>query len=456
MPRFASVANVNSYTRRAGGIETSSPSALFADGSQGAFYDPSDFSTLFQNSNGTTPVTAVEQPVGYMADKSGRGNHATQATSASRPTLRARYNLLTYSEQFDNAAWTKTFGGTGSAPVVTANAALAPDNTMTADSVVFNRGAGNTLSDLSDLSQSASTSAGSHFGTVWLKAATAGDVGKQIGVRHVGSSTYTVYTLTANWVRVGQVETNVAGRFDITNRGTITADNTVTALVWGAQLLTAADQTTTGGAYQRIAAATDYATGASFPPYLAFDGVDDSMTLDSLVSGTSYFEGANAPMTWFAGATRNTTGSFMNLLSVADNTDVTASDNDFIDFRFPSATDQISVLFRDFTTPPPTGNDKTVVAGTNSAPATNVLTWARSSTTGVARVNGVAGTAADQTQPAIGLALATLGALRRGATPTIANHLAGRIYSLIVLGRTATAAELTSTETWINGKARAY
>ena len=61
---------------------------LFSQGEQGVWYDPSDFSTLFQDSAGTTPVTAVEQPVGKILDKSGRGNHATQATSASRPILR--------------------------------------------------------------------------------------------------------------------------------------------------------------------------------------------------------------------------------------------------------------------------------------------------------------------------------------------------------------------------------
>lgn len=43
--------------------------ALFANGEQGAWYDPSDFSTMFQDSAGTTPVTAVEQPVGLMLDK---------------------------------------------------------------------------------------------------------------------------------------------------------------------------------------------------------------------------------------------------------------------------------------------------------------------------------------------------------------------------------------------------
>jgi hypothetical protein len=47
-----------------------SPFGLFADGSQGVWYDPSDLSTLFQNTTGTTPVTAVEQPVRLMLDKS--------------------------------------------------------------------------------------------------------------------------------------------------------------------------------------------------------------------------------------------------------------------------------------------------------------------------------------------------------------------------------------------------
>ena len=36
----------------------------------GALFDPSDLSTLYQDAGGTTPVTAVEQPVGLMLDKS--------------------------------------------------------------------------------------------------------------------------------------------------------------------------------------------------------------------------------------------------------------------------------------------------------------------------------------------------------------------------------------------------
>ncbi len=45
------------------------PRSLFASGEQGIWLDPSDFSTLFQDAAGTTPVTAVGQPVGLALDK---------------------------------------------------------------------------------------------------------------------------------------------------------------------------------------------------------------------------------------------------------------------------------------------------------------------------------------------------------------------------------------------------
>ena len=45
-----------------------SPTSLFANGEQGWVYDPSNLSTLFQDAAGTTPVTAMEQPVGLQLD----------------------------------------------------------------------------------------------------------------------------------------------------------------------------------------------------------------------------------------------------------------------------------------------------------------------------------------------------------------------------------------------------
>ena len=74
------------------------PAKLFSDGAEGVWYDPSDLSTLFQDSSGTTPVTAAGQPVGYIADKSGNGYHAIQATAEDRPILRADSNGRYYLE----------------------------------------------------------------------------------------------------------------------------------------------------------------------------------------------------------------------------------------------------------------------------------------------------------------------------------------------------------------------
>ena len=66
-----------------------SPLSLFFGGANGAWYDPSDFSTMFQDAAGTTPVTAVGQPVGRILDKSSRGNHAfnPSGNSANFPVL---------------------------------------------------------------------------------------------------------------------------------------------------------------------------------------------------------------------------------------------------------------------------------------------------------------------------------------------------------------------------------
>lgn len=70
-----------------GGAPAWTPAALFASGEQGVWYDPSDFSTMFQYSAGTTPVTAVGQPVGLILDKSqGLVLGADQITNGSFTT----------------------------------------------------------------------------------------------------------------------------------------------------------------------------------------------------------------------------------------------------------------------------------------------------------------------------------------------------------------------------------
>lgn len=88
--------------RRLLGSGEFSPKLLFTSGVQGIWLDPSDLSTMFQDTAGTTPVTAVGQQVQLILDKSGNGNNASQSTLASAPYLRQTAGGLYYLE-FDGS-----------------------------------------------------------------------------------------------------------------------------------------------------------------------------------------------------------------------------------------------------------------------------------------------------------------------------------------------------------------
>lgn len=75
-------------SRKGGGSAPWSPASLFSPGVGGAWYDPSDLSTMFQDAAGTVPVTGANQPARLMRDKSGRGNHLLAPNDASRMILR--------------------------------------------------------------------------------------------------------------------------------------------------------------------------------------------------------------------------------------------------------------------------------------------------------------------------------------------------------------------------------
>ncbi|NDD56004.1 hypothetical protein EBZ39_19425, partial [bacterium] len=156
-------------------------------------------------------------------------------------TRRSGTNLCLQSEAFNvSGTWVPASGGTGSNPAVTANAVISPDGTQNAETVVFNRGAGNTSSDLSLLFQAITLAvSGTYTFSVYVKATTLGDVGKQIFLRAGTGATLTAYTLTSSWVRITRTETSIASGiniFQIGNRGTFTADNSVSVDLWGAQV----------------------------------------------------------------------------------------------------------------------------------------------------------------------------------------------------------------------------
>jgi len=148
-----------------------------------------------------------------------------------------RTNLVTYSDDFTQPAWIKYGAGAGSVPVVTANSAASIISGQMADLVVFDRGAGNLTGDTSYLQINISHVAGNDYtGSMYIKAATPLDVGKEIAMRPFGTS-YGVFTLTAEWQKVevtltATVNNNV---LQIANRVGVTVDNTVSLLLAGVQ-----------------------------------------------------------------------------------------------------------------------------------------------------------------------------------------------------------------------------
>jgi hypothetical protein len=212
---------------------------LFSNDEPGVFYDFDDWSTLFQDEAGTQPVTAANQGVALALDKSGNDNHATQATTAARPLTVIHpdggvRNLLDRSEEFDDAVWAKQGLGAGTAPVVTSNAALAPDGTMTAERVVFTLPSGATVSDISQLVQSFTFGDANYAGSFYIKSNTGADQNIVLLIRNIQVATVTA---TTEWQRVSALSlaSAVASNFGLRARGTFTA-GTVDLLVWGAQL----------------------------------------------------------------------------------------------------------------------------------------------------------------------------------------------------------------------------
>lgn len=192
----------------------------------------------------------------------------------------ARTNLLLQSSAFNNAAWTPGASGTGVAGSVSAVSDVAPNGATTVYEITLDRGAGGAIGDQSNLTCSFTAAAAtSYAGSVWVKASAAGDVGKQVAIRHAAAAGYTVITLTAAWQQLVSVETSGSAgtkTFDITNRGTVTSATSVTVRLWNAQVEAGAFATspieTFGATVTR--AADNISLAAS-----AFPNVDSNLTL---------------------------------------------------------------------------------------------------------------------------------------------------------------------------------
>jgi hypothetical protein len=153
---------------------------------------------------------------------------------------KVRTNTLLQSNGFNTASWTKFASGTGLVPVITANAGTAPDGTNNAFRVQFNC-VGTTSSDRSILNQTiTSVNSTPHASSVYIKAFSAGEVGKQVRFITEQSSSQIIITLTADWQRVVNVGTSTSTslNFLLETRGGFTANTAADVLLAFAQLET--------------------------------------------------------------------------------------------------------------------------------------------------------------------------------------------------------------------------
>ena len=149
----------------------------------------------------------------------------------------APHNLLLRSQEFDNASWAKTAGGTASIPVVTANAATAPDGTTTADRVQFALNGGTTTADLSSLRQTVTAAVGQVL-TFWARS---NDSNSYVIRVSDANGVATTITITPSWERFSASAPSGGGGaapYGLVLRGGQTPTNSDTAdiLIWGAQL----------------------------------------------------------------------------------------------------------------------------------------------------------------------------------------------------------------------------
>lgn len=221
------------------------------------------------------------------------GNHVRQATSTARPTLRNRYNLLTFTEDLTNAVWSKTNC------TISANVAEAPSGGTTADRMVaigaatiyvqqgFAPVVGVTHHRRVALKRDGS---GPRYGWIWIGGGNVYAIyDLQDGVVASTSAgvSATIAALEGGWFDCTLVRVAATGDDGIFIGPTTSSVNPLAAatvgdsiLVGGASLLLHTDASLP---YQRVSTATDYDSDpAKFPLYLAFDGSDDSMATGAI------------------------------------------------------------------------------------------------------------------------------------------------------------------------------
>jgi hypothetical protein len=151
-------------------------------------------------------------------------------------------NLLDYSEDFSNAAWSKFGGGTGVAPTVTPDFGTSPDGTVSASRIQFNKGSGTGYTNMSIVFDSVQTSSGATTSkSVYLKSNTTEAYEMVIYETSDASGTNVKkITVTPDWQRFdvyGAVSSTTTGiSIGLREINVSGLSNTADVLVWGAQI----------------------------------------------------------------------------------------------------------------------------------------------------------------------------------------------------------------------------
>ena len=346
--------------------------AITSNGTFTGIYTASSTGVIYLWAQGASNNTFV------ISDYSVRelaGNHEVAINDAARGIYgwmpkTGRRNQLTYSEQFDNAAWTKPFAGTGVVAIVTQNYGMAPDGTATACRLQLNKGAGATAGDYSGFQQTYSIASQS-TGSIYIK--TANGTTKSVTLRT--NTTTTSVSVTAEWQRVSVTEVS-SSFLQIILRGTYGTSDSADLLIWHPQLETGSTAT----AYQRVVSNYDI-TEAGVPScyYVLANGVNTAYSTPTITPNTDKVQ-------VFAGVRKNSDlgSSAVTIIESSVRSDTT--DGSFMLF----ARDTFTPAMYEF------GSRGTIfrLAGSNNAsfaaPITNVLTGIGdiSGDTATLRVNG--------------------------------------------------------------------
>jgi hypothetical protein len=390
------------------------------------------------------------------------GNHAISFNNTTaRPELRARVNLLTYSEEFDQGVWTKNqvtaantsatndpLGG-NTADKLASNTAISVEHAVDQTVVLNAITTFSVYAKAGELSRIALGRTSGPIGKVFdLVAGTAHDLGTSSwsGWTSATAGNFSIQSVGNGWWRVSITApaSAVNGRNDIYlidnngNERTFATASGNGAYIWGADLRPA-NIGANVPAYQRIADANTYDT-SGFPLYLLFQGLDDSMYTPANLnlSGTD-------KVAVFAGVRKLSDVIQMGLLE----TSASYSGNNGA-FVAQSVTTSFQFGVRG------TANNSRNYSGFG-APISNVLsaqlTTAAANSSAAVAVN-VNGTFAAGANDASAISTGSFGTypLYIGARNNASNWFNGHLYSLIIAGSAVSAGNISATEQWVAGK----